>query len=168
VVAAGLVWLWELPVSNYLRTGTWNWGQVRVWCTVILVILVPLLLFSGFRSEWLDNTLPLQWDNDEVWEPGFIQYCISWSWLWCVLCHSEMQVGHWLWGLIDVEVWLWLTVVLLFPRYIMMILPLWNYSLNARASIGINVQIYRMLGSNTLIGNKILHWIGINVQICRL
>jgi len=84
VVAAGLVWLWELPVSNYLRTGTWNWGQVRVWCTVILVILVPLLLFSGFRSEWLDNTLPLQWDNDEVWEPGFIQYCISWSWLWCV------------------------------------------------------------------------------------
>jgi hypothetical protein len=31
-----------------------------------------------------------------------------------------MQVGHWLWRLIGVEVWLWLTVVLLFPHYIMM------------------------------------------------
>jgi len=31
--------------------------------------LVPLLVFSLFRSEWLDDTLPLQWDDDEVMEP---------------------------------------------------------------------------------------------------
>jgi hypothetical protein len=133
---------------------------------VILVILVSLLVFSGFRSEWLANILPLQWDNDEVWDPGFIHYCISWSLLWCVLCRSEMQVGHWLWRLIGVEVWLWLTVVLLFPHYIMM-----NHHDITTKMLELRLgSRFKSIGclEATLWLEKLWLLIAINVQICRM
>ena len=63
-------------------------------------------------------------------------------------------MGHWLWRLIDVE-----GLVMVDSSFAISVSyydDIRHYNFNASASIVIDVQIYRMLGSNTLTGKKII------------